>query len=242
MASPTLLGLSLTLTPPALTAIRIAPLLTSTASLTHAYMEWLTNSSFLVAAPVESRLSVLMRGVAQRAVSANAIADAEMGTVIEGEEKQKKHVNADVDVRQKEELEKAKQLVVPEWFTNFFNTGVRSVIGLNTLTLLFAGVNLLLPQGLGASKRFYQLGLVGTVAHYAFVPLVSRSVRALIGLAAAQAGTGEEGEGEGKAVEWVREWVGYHKMRMCSVDLLAWGCFIWGGVHVVTALAKYNGC
>lgn len=216
MASTTLLGVSLILTPPALAALRIAPLLSSTASLTHAYMEWLTNSSFLVPAPVDSKLSLLMRGAAPPVGNPN------------------EPKTATKDVEKREELEDAKQLVVPEWFTNFFNTGVRSVIGLNTFTLLFAGANLALPQGLGGSKHFYQLGLVAAAAHYAFVPLVGRSVRALIELAAAQADAGTEGEGTGRAVEWVREWVRYHKIRMCSVDLLAWGCFVWGAVHVVS--------
>src|SRR5690242_14243739 len=215
MASTTLLGVSLTLTPPALAALRIAPLLSSTASLTHAYMEWLTNSSFLVPAPVDSKLSVFMRGAAPPAGVSNETKTATK------------------DVEKRKELEDAKQLVVPEWFTNFFNTGVCSVIGLNTFTLLSAGANLALPQGLGESKHFYQLGLVAAVAHYAFVPLVGKSVRALIEIAAAQADAGAKGEGKGRAVEWVREWVRYHEMRVCSVDLLAWGCFVWGAVYVV---------
>ncbi|KAJ8118187.1 hypothetical protein OPT61_g795 [Boeremia exigua] len=214
MATTTLLGLTLTLTPPALTALRIAPLLSSTASLTHAYMEWLTNSSFLAPAPVDSKLSLFLRG-----------ADAPRNNT---PTVQNPHLEL--------ELANAKQLVVPQWFTNFFNKGVVSVIALNSLTLLSALLNLVLGEGLGPSRVFYQAGLAAAVAHYAFVPLVGRSVRELIGIAATQ-GAGEEekeGGGKGRAVEWVREWVWYHRVRMCSVDVVAWGCFAWGFVHAVT--------
>ncbi|KAF2625097.1 hypothetical protein BU25DRAFT_412901 [Macroventuria anomochaeta] len=58
MATTTLFSLT-PLPPPqtALTALRILPLISTTASLTHAYMEWVTNSSFLGPAPVDSSLS-----------------------------------------------------------------------------------------------------------------------------------------------------------------------------------------
>mgnify|MGYP004509623489 CR=1 FL=1 len=221
MATTTLLGITLTLTPTALSALRIAPLLSSTASLTHAYIEWLTNSAFLVPAPVDSSLSRFLLGpdappkAASQSASAASAPDAE--------------------------LERAKQLVVPEWFTNFFNTGVISVIGFNSVTLLSASLNLLFSEGLEASKVFYQAGLAAAVGHYAFVPLVGRSVRALTGLAAGRAQGGKteglKGKREGediKAVEWVREWVGYHMVRMSTVDALAWSSFAWGVVRAVT--------
>ncbi|KAH6643832.1 hypothetical protein C7974DRAFT_7261 [Boeremia exigua] len=209
MATSTFLGLTLTLGSPALTALRIAPLLGSTASLTHAYMEWLTNTSFLVPAPVDSRLSRLLRGV---------------NTASEG-------LATGAPPPSDAELADAKQMVVPEWFTNFFNTGVVSVVALNSLTVVSACLNLVFSEGLGESKGFYQAGLGAAVAHYAFVPLVGRSVRALIGLAATRR------EGGDKAVDWVREWVGYHRIRMCTVDALALGCFSWGVVHAVSPKA-----
>lgn len=215
MATTTLLGLTLTLPPSALTALRITPLISSTASLTHAYMEWLTNSSFLVPAPVDSSLSRFL-----------------LGPEAPPETPSSSSLTPD------DELEKAKDLVAPEWFTNFFDTGVVSVIGFNTATLVSASLNLAFPEELGESKIFYQIGLVAAVGHYAFVPLVGRSVRGLIGMAAGRRGSagGKSGEagGEGKAVEWVREWVGFHKIRMSTIDVLAWGCFAWGVVGAVT--------
>ena len=130
-------------------------------------------------------------------------------------------------------VERAKQLVVPHWFTAFFNAGVVSVIGLNSLTLVSAGLNLAFSDALGESRVFYQIGLTSAVAHYAFVPLVGRSVRALLCLAA---GVEKKGETEeGKAVDWIREWVGWHKIRMGTVDVVAWGCFAWGVVGALTA-------
>lgn len=127
--------------------------------------------------------------------------------------------------------------MIPEWFTHFFNTGVFSVIGLNNLTLVAAALNLDFDHGLGESRIFYQAGVGFAVAHYAFVPLVSPSISALIGMAARRRkgeGTGMP-EGDKGAVDWIREWVGYHKIRMSTADLLAWGCFAWGVVTALTA-------
>jgi hypothetical protein len=213
MATANILGLSLTLTPIALTALRIAPLISTTASLTHAYMEWLTNSSFLVPAPVNSSLSRSLLGpeAPPKSSPSNLTSDAA--------------------------LEKAKDVVVPEWFTNFFNTGVISVVALNNLTLVSVSLNLGFKESIGGGRVFYQAGLAAAVAHFAFVPLVAPSVRALIGMAARRrVGEGEgTAEGENGAVEWVREWVGYHKIRMSTVDVFAWGCFACG---TVVALSK----
>lgn len=129
-----------------------------------------------------------------------------------------------------QEVEAAKELVIPEWFTHFFNTGVLSVIGLNNVTLVSAALNLAYSKGLGEHKVFYQAGLALAVGHYGFVPLVAPSISALIGMATRRrkgetSGSNEEEKG---AVEWIREWVGYHKVRMSTVDVLAWGCFAWG--------------
>lgn len=100
-----------------------------------------------------------------------------------------------------------------------------------------------------ARKRYYAVGLAAALAHYAFVPLVAPSVEALFRMCASQSqekgegkkckeegekGEGEkEGEKEKSAVEEVREWIGYHRVRMCSVDLVAWVCFFVGAVGVV---------
>ena len=40
------------------------------------------------------------------------------------------------------------------------------------------------------------------------------------------------------AVESLREWVSYHKLRMCTVDVVAWSCFALGVVRVLGAEQK----
>src|SRR5690242_13630090 len=100
MASTTILGLTLTLTPTALTALRIAPLLSTTASLTHAYMEWLTNSSFTGPAPVDSSLSHFLTKTSSKETSTTSLETS--GTK-----------------QAQQEVEAAKELVIPEWFTHF---------------------------------------------------------------------------------------------------------------------------
>lgn len=218
MASTTILGLTLTLTPIALTAIRIAPLLSTTASLTHAYMEWLTISSFIRPAPVDSSLSQSLIKTPSKETSSTSFETS--------------HIK-----QAQQEVEAAKELVIPEWFTYFFNTGVLSVVGLNNLTLISASLNLGFADGLGDSKIFYQAGMGFAVAHYAFVPLVAPSVSALVDMAARKRKGKVLGTGQEKgAVEWIGEWVGWHKMRMSTVDVIAWSCFAWGAVNTLTVV------
>lgn len=218
MATTTALGVTLALTPIALTTLRIAPLITTTASLTHAYMEWVTNSSFIGPAPVDSSLSRFLINKSSRDIDAI-------------------DPNTDATKQAQQNVEAAKELVIPEWFTHFFNKGVLSVVGFNNLTLISAALNLDFANGLGDSKIFYQAGVGFAAAHYAFVPLVAPSISALIGMAARRrkdedSRTSAE---ETEAVEWISEWVGYHKIRMSTVDVLAWGCFAWGAITALTA-------
>lgn len=115
------------------------------------------------------------------------------------------------------------------WFVNFFNRGVWSVIGLNTVTLVSGAANLWV--GIGAARGFYITGLLAALGHYVFVPLVGPSVERLFRLCAA----GEKGEdigGEGKnALDSVREWVSAHKIRMGTVDLVALAAFFAGFIQ-----------
>lgn len=154
------------------------------------------------------------------------------------------------DEAMKEEVvEQAKEVVVPHWFTSFFNAGVWSVIGLNSITLVSASANLIITNsngggaaaglGLGLNgtgvsmKTWYTVGLVAALSHYAFVPAVGRSVRALVcqaaktteGMSKERKGQAE-GNGQEKAADLVKEWVWWHTVRMCTVDLVAWGCFV----------------
>lgn len=142
----------------------------------------------------------------------------------------------EADKHAQQEIEAAKELSIPEWFTHFFNTGVLSVIGFNSLTLVSSALNLALSEGLHDTEIFYQAGLVFAVGHYAFVPLVAPSISALIGMAThRRKGEGlEANEGSRRAVEWVEEWVGWHKVRMGTVDVVAWVCFSWGAVNTLT--------
>ncbi|KAF1979774.1 hypothetical protein BU23DRAFT_105597 [Bimuria novae-zelandiae CBS 107.79] len=208
MATATLLGLSLPLPPPALTALRLTPLLTTTASLTHAYMEYLTTTSFLTAPPTHNALTFSM---AAGRTAPNTTTHP--------------HKNA-------AQVAAALDTVVPVWFVNFFNTGVWSVIGLNSLTLLSSAANLWVVGGLGAARGWYAAGFVGALAHYAFVPGVSGAVEGLHRLCVRGA-KGEVGE-KGRAARLVREWVGVHKVRWATVDLVAWVGFAVGVVRVLT--------
>ena len=80
-------------------------------------------------------------------------------------------------------------------------------------------------------------GFVAAVAHYAFVPLVGESVSRLF-VMCAEREKGRKGGREGKgpliAVQELQAWVGFHKLRMCSVDVVAWVSFMVGAVNVLS--------
>lgn len=82
---------------------------------------------------------------------------------------------------------------------------------------------------------WYAAGAAAGLAHYAFVPLVGESVSVLVALCARdlRGGRGEMGT-EKKAEEWLGEWVGWHAVRMGTVDVVAWACLAIGAVGVLS--------
>lgn len=202
--------MTLSLTPPLLTLLHLTPLISTTASLTHAYVELITTSSFLTPAPTSSALSRSMLRGDEPTLSPNNDAD----------------------------LAAAKELAIPAWFINFFSRAVWSVIGFNSITLLSASANLwLFGDSLGDSRKYYVTGLVAAVAHFAFVPLVGESITRLFKMCDAHEKgqkPGREGKRRMNAVQNLEEWVWYHKIRMGTVDLVAWASFVLGTVGVLT--------
>ncbi|KAF2653409.1 hypothetical protein K491DRAFT_694703 [Lophiostoma macrostomum CBS 122681] len=230
MATTQIVNLTLTLTPPALVALRLAPLLGSSCSLVHAWCELITTSAFLNAPPIGNKLSVLMAGHGHTPSSSSSSSPPTTAKD-PGNAKAK-------EVKEAEEAH-AKSILIPIWMANFFNRGAWSVIALNSVTLYSALANLyLFPEGLGEFRTVFGLGTAAAVAHYAFVPAVAPSVGALYRLCVRQqmgAEVGGKGTETGKsAEEWIREWHGVHRVRMFSVDLVAWGCFAWGVVGVLS--------
>jgi hypothetical protein len=206
MTTTTLLGLTMSISPPFLTLLRIVPLLSTTASLTHAYMELVTTSSFLSAPPTSSALS-------KRIIGNKSPASPSTNTAA---------------------VAAATELAAPAWFVNFFNKGVWSVIGLNSITLVSASANLwVFNEGLRSARAYYLVGLAAALGHYVFVPLVGGSVERLFRICHENERGDHVGKGK-SAVESVREWVGWHRVRMGSVDVVAWGAFLGGVLEVLT--------
>lgn len=200
----------LPLSPPLLTLLRIVPLLSTTASLTHAYMEYITTSSFFTPPPTTSSLSRSM---------------------LKGVEPTSSPKNTD-------DVARASEVVAPVWFVNFFNRGVWSVIGLNSVTLISATTNLWgVRDGVsGDARTFYLTGLAAAAAHYLFVPMVAPSVERLFVMCAKnEKGEDPSKEGSG-AVQNVREWRAAHRLRMGSVDIVAWLSFLIGVTKCVGIL------
>ncbi|KAF2195012.1 hypothetical protein K469DRAFT_698579 [Zopfia rhizophila CBS 207.26] len=196
MSTATILGVSSTLTPPLLAALRIAPLLGTTATLAHAYMEETTTRSLFTPTPSQSPL---------------------VKSIIKPIQPTKEPTSSSIA-----EKESAQNIAIPVYFTTWFNRGVWGVIGINAIST-WSAVGNLLVGGLGESRKWYVAGLVTTISHFLFVPLVVPSVQGLMRMCVEQE-KGGKGE-EGRAKELVREWNGVHRIRMCTVDLVAWGSF-----------------
>jgi hypothetical protein len=221
MATATVMDMSLTLSPPSLTLLRLLPLLGTTASMTHAYMELVTISSFYRTPPTMSLVSRNILSKTEHVQETPRLASAES------------------EVYQEAEVEKAKDVVIPIWFVTWFNTAVWSVIALNNITTFSALANVFLfPGGLGESKKLYIWGLVAAVGHYAFVPGVSVSVGALFRMCVerkrGESDQSRNGSQSGRAVKAARKWIGVHKVRMATVDLAALLCFGFGVVGVLS--------
>lgn len=210
MASTSVLGFSIALTPPLLTALRLSPLIGSTASLAHGYMEWVITSSWLWYPNTQTAFnkSVIKRSpptAQQKATYAR-------------------------------KLSAVKDIAHPAWFSNFFNTGLWSVIGFNSVTTWSAIANLwLFGEGLGSSRTLYAVGLSAAVAHYAFIPLVATPVAEIIKMSVMQE-QGEEVDQEksGRAAELQASWTRAHSLRFVTVDLLTWTSFFLAAVRVLT--------
>ena len=132
---------------------------------------------------------------------------------------------------------KASDVTAPRWFLTWFNTAVSSVVLLNNVTTLSALANLFLfPDGLGEERKFYLLGLGAAVGHFVFVPAVSGSVGRLFRMCAEQVrgSKGKESVKEGQAARELKQWAGVHKIRMATVDLIAWSSFGFGVVRVLS--------
>lgn len=112
------------------------------------------------------------------------------------------------------------------------------MIGLNGITLVSAVTNLWgVKDGVSGEARMYYLtGLAAAAAHYLFVPMVAPAVENLFVMCAKnEKGEGESKEGSG-AVQNVREWRAAHRIRMGSVDIVAWLSFLVGVTKCVGVL------
>ncbi|KAF1930318.1 uncharacterized protein M421DRAFT_371378 [Didymella exigua CBS 183.55] len=112
----------------AVVALPHPPLLSSTASLVHAFMEWLTNSYYISPAPLDSVLS--------RFLTCSA---SQKPTVTRG--------GTETDKYTQQEVEAAKELaMIPEWFTHLFNTGVFPVASLNIPTVTSVALKIIFSR------------------------------------------------------------------------------------------------
>ncbi|KAI1342347.1 hypothetical protein F5Y15DRAFT_412856 [Xylariaceae sp. FL0016] len=110
-----------------------------------------------------------------------------------------------------EHRDRANELV-PSYFKKFFETGIKEIMVLYTLTPALGITNFWARPN--AAWKWYAAGTALAVFHMAFVPLIAGPVKSLMD---------DEPKGEGnKALE---EWLKVHMARSWLADIPAWACF-----------------
>ncbi|KAI9839500.1 MAG: hypothetical protein M1819_002125 [Sarea resinae] len=132
--------------------------------------------------------------------------------------------------------------VLPAYFTNFFNTGIFFILGINAATITTAITNLFVDRRAlndAGSLKWYAAGLALTMAHFAFVPAITGPVGNLVALEKSRKESAEKGEREpeeaGKtSMAYLHQWLKIHRVRALTVDLAGWTSFLIAVLKTVT--------
>ncbi|KAI1923989.1 hypothetical protein LOZ58_002374 [Ophidiomyces ophidiicola] len=115
-------------------------------------------------------------------------------------------------------VRKTSNELLPNWWNVVFHRGVWVVLALNLTTSTTAIANLILDHHFSIptfSTKLYLAGLVGAVGHLFFVPWVAGPIRDII-----------DGRSTGGASGDMEKWLGFHRIRMVTADLVAWVAFL----------------
>ncbi|PWY74309.1 putative integral membrane protein [Aspergillus heteromorphus CBS 117.55] len=117
-------------------------------------------------------------------------------------------------------LRKQSDALLPAWYGNVFYREVVVVVALNLTSLTSAIANIYLapdsrPWPLSRTT-FYWLGLMGTIGHMLFVPLVAPPIQRMV----------EDTKAENEASKEMDTWLSLHRVRMLVADLPAWIAFV----------------
>jgi hypothetical protein len=103
--------------------------------------------------------------------------------------------------------------LLPLYWKSILTPGLSCIFSLYGLTIGTAAANLYL--GPPDSSRWYAIGAGFAMAHFAFVPLVAKSIKAIV-----------EDESKGQSWRDQQRWLRVHAVRSVFVDFPGWLCFL----------------
>lgn len=104
-------------------------------------------------------------------------------------------------------------VLLPLYWQSFLTPGLACIFSLYGLSIATAAANLYLVPG--NPSEWYAIGAGFAMAHFVFVPTVSKLIKAII-----------EDEGKGQSWKYQQTWLRVHAIRSIFVDFPGWLCFL----------------
>lgn len=114
--------------------------------------------------------------------------------------------------------------VLPQYWKSLLGPGLTVIFSLYGITIGSAVANLYVGPA-ASSSRFYGMGACFAAAHFAFVPLVSGIIKAIV-----------EDDSKGQSWKDQKKWLKVHAIRSVVVDLPGWLCFLTAALQLVTVI------
>jgi hypothetical protein len=114
--------------------------------------------------------------------------------------------------------------ILPQYWRSFLRPGLTVIFSLYGTTIGSAIANLYLGPPT-SSSRLYTIGTCFAAAHFAFAPLVSGLIKAIV-----------EDESKGQSWKSQKKWLRIHAIRSVVVDLPGWVCFLMAALQSVTVV------
>jgi hypothetical protein len=103
--------------------------------------------------------------------------------------------------------------LLPLYWKSFLTPGLACIFSLYGLSIGTAAANVYLAPG--APSAWYAIGAAFAMAHFVFVPTISKIIKSMI-----------EDESKGQSWKDQQKWLRVHAVRSIFVDFPGWLCFL----------------
>lgn len=103
--------------------------------------------------------------------------------------------------------------LLPSYWRSFLTPGLACIFSLYGVSIGTAAANLYLAPG--SSSTWYATGAGFAMAHFLFVPMVSKLIKAIV-----------DDESKGQSWKEQQKWLRVHAVRSVMVDFPGWLCFL----------------